>query len=83
MGRKAFVNDLRDAALPGRFAEVSAVSGGDDDGTIKFMFQSSAFFMEEIEVDAMVSGTSSSHNHWKADGCLPSPGTYVVGFTLC
>ena len=66
MGRKAFVNDLRDAALPGRFALVFAVTGGDDDGTIKFTFQSSAFSMEEIAIDAMVSGTSSSHNHSKA-----------------
>lgn len=60
MGRKAFVNDLRDAAIPGRFAQVSAVAGGDDDGTIKFMFQSLAFSVEEIAIDAMVSGTSSS-----------------------
>ncbi|KAF7508175.1 hypothetical protein GJ744_009472 [Endocarpon pusillum] len=67
MGRKAFVNDLRDAALPGRFAHVSAVTGGDDDGTIKFMFQSSAFSVEEIAIDAMVSDVSnypSDHSYF-------------------
>ena len=60
MGRKAFINDLRDAALPGRFVHVSAVSNGDDDGTLKFVFQATDSPMEEIAVDAMVSGTSQS-----------------------
>jgi hypothetical protein len=59
MGRKAFVNDLRDAALPGRFFQISAVSSGDDDGTIRFVFHSTAPSAEEIAVDAMVSGTLS------------------------
>lgn len=58
MGRKAFVNDLRDASLPGRFTQISAVTGGDDDGAIKFMFRPSPILEEEIAVDAMVSGTS-------------------------
>lgn len=57
MGRKAFVNDLRDAALPGRFVRISAVTSGEDDGTIKFTFRSTAFSVEEIAVDAMISGT--------------------------
>ena len=56
MGRKAFVNDLRDAALPGRFTEISAVTSGDDDGTIRFKFKSAGLPVEEIVVDAMVSG---------------------------
>ena len=60
MGRKAFINDLRDAALPGRFAHISAVTNGDDDGTLKFLFQPTALPAEEIAVDAMVSGTSFS-----------------------
>ena len=83
MGRKAFVNDLRDAALPGRFAQVSAVTGGDDDGTIKFMFQSSAFSMEEIAVDAMISGTSSSQNHLKAELLPSESGKIRCRLTLC
>lgn len=56
MGRKAFVNDLRDAALPGRFSQISAVTSGDDDGTIKFFFQSPTSSLEEVAVDAMISG---------------------------
>ncbi len=83
MGRKAFVNDLRDAALPSRFAQVSAVTAGDDDGTIKFMFQSSAFSMEEIAVDAMVSGTSSSHSHSKADRLPSESMEYVRWLIFC
>ncbi len=65
MGRKAFVNDLRDAALPGRFIQISAVTNGDDDGTIKFVFQSTAFSVEEIALDAMVSGTLLFHESSK------------------
>jgi hypothetical protein len=57
MGRKAFINDLRDAALPGRFLQVSSVANGDDDGTLKFVFQATDLPMEEIAVDAMISGT--------------------------
>ncbi len=57
MGRKAFINDLRDAALPGRFLQISAVANGDDDGTLKFVFHDTNLPVEEIAVDAMVSGT--------------------------
>jgi hypothetical protein len=63
MGRKAFVNDLRDAALPGRVDHISPVSSGDDDGTIKFVFQSPVPSVGEIAVDAMVSGMFLSHNN--------------------
>lgn len=57
MGRKAFINDLRDAASTGRFAQISSVTTGDDDGTLKFLFQPTALPAEAIAVDAMVSGT--------------------------
>jgi hypothetical protein len=63
MGRKAFVNDLRDAALPGRFIQISSVTSGDDDGTIKFVFRSIGSSAEEIGVDAMVSGTLLFHSN--------------------
>jgi hypothetical protein len=69
MGRKAFVNDLRDAALPGRFSQISSVMSGDDDGTIKFLFQTSAFSVEEIAVDAMVSGMFSPKAHLILSSC--------------
>lgn len=62
MGRKAFVNDLRDAALPGRFPEISTVTSGDDDGTIRFNFKSGGQAVEDIVVDAMVSGMFRIHS---------------------
>lgn len=67
MGRKAFVNDLRDAALPGRFSQIFAVRSGDDDGTIKFEFQSAASSIEVVAVDGMVSDVSdypSDHTYF-------------------
>jgi hypothetical protein len=62
MGRKVFVNDLRDAALPGRLDHIISVSSGDEDGTIRFVFQSPALSMGEIAVDALVSGMFSTPN---------------------
>jgi hypothetical protein len=63
MGRKAFVNDLRDASLPERFIQISSVTSGDDDGTIKFVFRSAGSSVEGVAVDAMVSGMLLFHSN--------------------
>jgi len=70
MGRKVFVNDLRDAALPGRLDQITSVSSGDEDGTIKFVFQSPTHSVGEIAVDALVSGMLLSHNQLNS-GLMP------------
>ena len=56
MGRKAFVNDLKDASIPGRFAQIASVASGDDDGTIRFIFEPANSSLEGLIVDVMLSG---------------------------
>jgi hypothetical protein len=56
MGRKAFVKDLENVAIVGRFANIADVRAGVDDGTINFVFLSAALPTGAVVIEALVPG---------------------------
>jgi hypothetical protein len=56
MGRKAFVKDLEEAAMIEKFAEITDVRAGADDGTVSFVFMSTALPVGLVTIEALVPG---------------------------
>lgn len=50
------MKDLDDASTPGRYASITDVRGGADDGTVSFAFMSDSLPMGVAMMEALVPG---------------------------